>query len=110
MTKREKLREGIGRGLMYAFFALGFISASVAAPTIVGEGGLSDRGLSIVGIGLGATGVWIALGFFMYAELTRNELEECIKGQLCQILGELKKCGCSCQADAAGGCESKPSS
>ena len=110
MSIREKASKRIGRGLMYAFFGLAFISASVAALTVVGEGGLSDRGLSVVGIGLGATGVWVALGFFMYAELTRNELEECIKKQLCEILGELKKCECSCQADVAGGYESKPSS
>lgn len=101
MNKRIKLANAFGTGLMVACYLLAFVAASVAALTVIGEGGLTDRGLSIAGVMLGATGVWIALGFFVYAEKSRQEFEGCLEERLNDMFKRLEKRECRCGQESS---------
>ena len=91
---------------MYACFGLAFVAASVTVIVLRMDGIESTQNWSIAGVGLSTTGVWIALGFFLYQDRKREEADrkhrdadECIKKQLSAILERLEKCDCRCQAE-----------
>ena len=96
MSKLDRFMNAFGTGLMVACYVLALVAASVSALTVVGEGGLTDRGLTIAGVGLGATGVWLALGFFVYAEKSRREFEECLEHRLDDMFELLETCERRC--------------
>ena len=91
-----------GTGLMVACYVLAFVSSAVAALSVFPFTDVTEGDLSVAGMGLGATGVWIALGFFVYAEKSSQEFETRLKKCLCRMFERLEKCECKCQADSVG--------
>ena len=95
MRGLTNLANWFGTALMTACFVLAFVSAAVTALATAVDGDLL-----IAGVGLGATGVWVALGFFFYAESNRQAFEECLEDRLDDMFERLGKCECRCQTDA----------
>ena len=95
MSKRIRVARRVGTLAMLACFALAIAAAGVAALAAV-----IDGDLTVAGIGIGTTGVWIALGFFFYAESSRQEFEGCLEERLDDVFERLGKCECKCQTDA----------
>ena len=95
MSKRIRITRWVGTVAMLVCFVLAFATAVIAALALVINGGLTTAGAVI-----GATGVWIALGFFFYAESSRQEFEGCLEERLDDMFERLGKCECKCQTDA----------
>ena len=87
---------------MYACFGLAIVSASVVAIVLRIDGFESPHSLSIAGVGLSTTGVWFALGIFLYQDRKRKKTDDCIKAELSEIRDELAKLRCKCQVDCCG--------
>lgn len=101
MNKRIKLANAFGTGLMLACFVLAFVSSTVAALSVFPFTNVTEGDLSVAGMGLGATGVWIALGFFVYAEKSRQEFEGCLDERLNDMFKRLEKCECKCGQESS---------
>ena len=95
MSKRIRVARRVGTLAMLACFALAIAAAVVAALAAV-----IDGDLTVAGVGIGTTGVWFALGFFFYAESSRQEFEGCLEERLDDVFERLGKCECKCQTDA----------
>ena len=95
MKKRIRVTQRVGTAAMLICFALAIAAAVVAA-----RAALVDGDLTTAGAVTGATGVWIALGFFFYAESSRQEFEGCLEDRLDDMFERLGRCECKCQTDA----------
>ena len=95
MSKRIRIPRWVGTAAILFCFALAFAAAVVAALAVVINGDLTTAGAVT-----GATGVWIALGFFFYAESSRQEFEGCLEDRLDDMFERLGKCECRCQTAA----------
>ena len=90
----KSMKEALGyRGLMRLCFSmtglsgLGGILGMITTPDWATATTLS-----------GITGFWFALGFFFEAELSRERAEAQVECRLIQILDEVKKRECACEA------------
>ena len=101
MKNLIRLNNAFGTGLMIACFVLAFVSSTVAALSVFPFAEVTEGDLSVAGMGLGATGVWIALGFFVYAEKSRQEFETRLKKCLCRMFDRLEKCECKSGQESA---------
>lgn len=95
MSKRIRITRWVGTAAILFCFALAFATAVIAALAVTINGDLTTGGAVI-----GATGVWIALGFFFYAESSRQEFEGCLEDRLDDMFERLRRCECRCQVDA----------
>lgn len=100
MSKHANGRDTVEKIFMWAFFALAFVAASVAALVLTSDCVITPTELSMAGVALGTTGVWIALGFFMYEDRKRKENDELIKSKLKKIRKAQKKCQCKCRQES----------
>ena len=89
MSKRIRVTQRVGTAAILFCFALA-IAAAVPAYVI-------DDDLAVAGVGLGATGVWVAMGFFVYAEKSRREFEGRLEERLDDVFEGLGKYECECQ-------------
>ena len=94
MEKRMRIAQRFGIAMMIACFLSAAVAAVVAALVVFNGGDLTLAGLAI-----GGTGVWIALGFFFYAEQSRFGFEACLDDRLNDMVKRLEKCECRCQVD-----------
>ena len=94
MDKRIRIARRFAIAMMVVCFLIAGVAASVAAFAIINDGDATVAGLLI-----GGAGVWIALGFFFYAEQSRMEFESCLEERLNDMVEQLKKCECMCQAE-----------
>ena len=102
MSKHVNGRDLIEKVFMWVFFAFAFVAASVAALVLIGDRVITTTDLSMAGVALGTTGVWIALGFFLYEDRKRKENDEIVISKLKKIRKTQKKYECRCQADCCG--------
>ena len=105
MSKLVDFGNGLGNVLMIVCFV---VALSVAVATVCLM--IVDNTWDAVGVGVGTTGIWMALWLFVMTRREQRKVDARVCEGLCEILERLKKCQCSCQADAAGGCECQPSS
>ena len=84
---------------MYACFVLAIVSSSVAPIAFYVDGVDSLHSWSIAGVGLAASSVWSALGISLNQDRKRKDADESIKDQLDNILVEVRKRECKCQAE-----------
>lgn len=97
MKNRGNAYRIFGNILMYGVFLVALLTSVVTVCIM-----LSSQNWEGVGVGVSATGVWIALWFFVSGDISRsNDVTEVRKG-LHKIKRRLKKCECKCQADMLG--------
>ena len=102
MSKQANRHDSIEECFMYVCFGLAFVAGSVVAIALNTGDGLSELRDSLVGIGLGASGLWFALGVFLYQDRKRKEADEDIKAQLREILDRLDERESECRAQCCG--------
>ena len=105
MSRSDRAYEWFIGFIMYFAFGVAFAWGVLFFATSI-----RDTGPVSFGDTLTAAGVYLALGFFYYTERMRRRMDRSTDARFNEVLDEIKKLRCGCQADAAGACEGQPTS
>ena len=100
MSRSDRAYEWFIGFVMYFAFVVAF-----AWGVLVFATSFRDSGPVSFADALTGAGVYLALGFFYYAERMRRRTERSMDARFNEVLDEVKKNRCTCNTTDAGGCE-----